>query len=145
MTRAPKAALIGAALTALAGLSGCSSPTFQTGSGEYPVWTVDPDRVSGEASATGTLRWIADQGCWVVELEPDPGVDPSSVRVAVVWPRGAHSVGDGSPGVDYDGTIYSDGAGVRVTGELVSEVPDELEIPENCRAQGTMLVHDVSE
>ncbi|ACV06357.1 hypothetical protein SAMN05445756_0091 [Kytococcus aerolatus] len=128
------------------GLAGCSSspPGTVTESGTT-LWVADDDSRTGEAHLAGTLRYLPEDGCWVVEpsLESlDPGVEPEDLRTAIIWPQGTE-VSDGSvPGVSVEGKTVQDGEGIEAGAGLVSTA-SEFDIPQSCRTGGIAFVRDV--
>lgn len=108
------------------------------------VWAVGTAEVSGEAAADGVVRWLPAERCWVLQLDPDPGVDPARARLALVWPRGTTVASTAPAAVQVRGRgTVADGTRLRASSAQFGAAPDGLVIPPDCRTAGVAVLTSI--
>ena len=135
----------GAAMVAALIVSGCTSADQKSAQGDTSLWVAKDSSSTGEAMLEGTLRYLQDEGCWVVEPlagDLDADVSPVSARTAVIWPPGSFSVEGSRHTVSAEGGQVMDGQHVQASAAFIHD-PGEFTIPETCRTAGIAVVSNV--
>ncbi len=124
--------------------AGCGSDTgYRTvQEGTVRAWVATTDD-GGDARADGTVRWLAEPSCWVLEMPTEDGSDPAENRRAIIWPRGTSVAGETPPELAVGSANVREGTVIRGTGAGLEDPPAELDIPSECRPGGVLVLRAV--
>lgn len=126
-------------------VSGCTSADQKNSQGDMNLWVAEDSNATGEARLEGTLRYLENEGCWVVEPladHLDASVSPGDARTAVIWPPDSSAVDGSSHTVSAEGEQVMDGQHIQASTAFVDD-PGEFTIPETCRTAGIAVVSNV--
>lgn len=136
---------MGSAVLLLVGCAPSSPYTIQE-EGRARAWVIGSADETNEAKLAGTVRWLRDFRCWVLESTTNDGEVSAEDRSAIVWPKES-TVSDAPARLKAGDQTIVDGTVISGEGRHVTELPNgvvKLDIPESCRPAGVAIISALS-